>query len=297
MKLLGFIAAGSALALSLCLTACGSKPRTPAESATETTASQTTQAATETETATDTQASTEAETTAETEAPTETETTAETEAPTETATESQPSVGYKEMTAYDAQNPDSYVRYPMQEGGKDADAVNALIKARVDEMLASIHDEDLDVPDMEWICNIYVGNYEITRDDEKYLSILWTGDWYVSYAAHPNNFAQSIIIDKESLKEVKFSDLYTVDEALVQKVQAQVDAKLQGTLAEKFDVSTDEVSEITSSVSLDDLLQSGTEFGWGRPVCLTENGIILSVSVPHYIGDHCEIEIATDALS
>ena len=117
MKLLRFIAAGSALALSLCLTACGSKPRTPAESATETTAAQTTQAATETETATETQASTEAETTAETEAPTEPETSAETETPTETATESQSSVGYKEMTAYDSQNPDSYVRYPMQEGG------------------------------------------------------------------------------------------------------------------------------------------------------------------------------------
>ncbi len=297
MKLLRFIAADSALALSLCLTACGNKPQTPAESATETTASQTTQTATETETTTDTQASTEAETATETEAPTETETSTETEAPTETTTESQSSVGYKEMTAYDAVNKDSYVRYPMQEGGKDADAVNVLIKTRVDEMLAYIHDEDHAVPDVEWTCNIYVGNYEITRDDDKYLSILWTGDWFHSLAAHPNNFAQGIIIDKSTMTEVRLTDLYTVDETFVQKVQAQVDAKLHGALAEKFDVSTDEVSEITSTVTLDGLLQSGTKFDYGTPVCLTENGVILSVTVPHYIGDHCEIEIANDVLS
>ncbi len=299
MKKLKFIPVLTAMLLALAFTACsGEEEEEEEEDHTFSVADRhppesTAPAITETE------ASTETSETVETQAPTETETSAETQAPTETetTTETQSAVSYKEMTVHDKHNTESYVRYPLQEGGKDADAVNALIRARVDEMLASIYAEDLDVPDVEWTCNIYVENYEITRDDEKYLSILWTGDWFHSLAAHPNNFAQGIIIDKSTMTEVKLTDLYTVDEAFVQKVQAQVDAQLHSVLAEKFDISTDDVKEITSEVTLDGLVQSGTQFGYGIPVCLAENGVIFSVYVPHYIGDHCEIEIPYEELA
>ncbi len=287
------LAAGSALALTLTLTACGSQSDPKTSSVIETTITTQTTTGTEISSEETTEAPTETEATTEA----ETEVLTETQAPTEAPTEVQP-VQYQEMTAYDTVNTESYVRYPMQVGGKDADTINALIKLRVDEMLAYIHDEDHDVPDVEWTCNIYVGNYVITRDDEKYLSILWTGDWFHSLAAHPNNFAQSIIIDKETLTEVKLSDLYTIDEAFVSRVQEQVNAQLHDVLAAKYDISPDEIREVRASeVTADALLQSGTGFGYGLPVCLTDDGILVSVCVPHYIGDHCEIEIPQTALS
>ncbi len=293
MKKLKFIPLLTAMLLALGFTACSGEEEDPTFSVADRHPPETTAPA-----ITETEASAETSETPQTQATTEAETPEETQAPTETetTTETQSAVSYKEMTVHDKHNTESYVRYPMQEGGKDADAVNALIKAKADEMLASIHDEDLDIPDVEWTCNIYA-DYEITRDDEKYLSILWTGDWFVSYAPHPNQFAQGLIIDKSTMTEVKLTDLYTVDEAFVQKVQTQVDAKLHGALAEKFDVSTDEVSAITSDVTIEGFVQNGTQFDCIIPVCLAENGVIFSVYVPHYIGDHCEIEIPYAELS
>lgn len=288
MKFMRYIAACTALALALCLTACSNET----ESVPETTNPAVTDSVVEETTETETSTESPETTAAETKAPTETETIEETQAPSEseTAEETQTSAAYTTMTAKDPENELSYIKYPKLESGEHADAINALIKAKADEMLASIHDEDLDIPDVEWTCNIYA-DYEITRDDEKYLSILWTGDWFVSYAPHPNQFAQGLIIDKSTMTEVKLNDLYTVDEAFVQKVQAQVDAQLHSVLAEKFDVSTDDVKEITSDMTIEGFVQNGTQFDCIIPVCLAENGVIFSVYVPHYVGDHCEIVI------
>lgn len=275
---------------------------------------------------TETKAETEAvseETTApsaETEAPTEAETMAETQpqtdAPTETEapqpSETEPtdtgeSGEFITLTVEDADK--ISIAYPQLDSGTaEAESINAIIRAHVDEMIEFCQERE-DVARLDAIafgdderleravCSLSADNFEITWNDEQYLSICWTGYWSLGTAAHPNGFANGLIIDKETLSEVTLTDLYHVDEGFTQAVQDTIDAGMADALAQKLGTEPEEFAGMTSTVTTETLQTSNKGFEEGNTAYLTAEGMAISVYTYHAIGDHCEVIVPFETLN
>lgn len=135
--------------------------------------------------------------------------------------------------------------------------------------------------------------YDIKRNDNKYLSILYTANFYSPYAAYPTQMIYSTNIDKVSDKRIKLSDIILVDKSLVDDITS-------------WDMVTQNNDNIDYHKAVIDYLN-----GLGKEVLymgfksadilgpdnyldiysyLTSDKLGVSISMPHYLGDHVEFE-------
>lgn len=130
--------------------------------------------------------------------------------------------------------------------------------------------------------------YEYSESMSTILSIKYLGSYFVEGAAYPVNFYHTITINLDKAEILKLSDLFVID-------QAFVDAFKMGTYA-PYDVDLDleaageNVQDIISKQYTDEEL-----IAWFSDAevdfYMTETGVILSVEVPHALGDHLEMAV------
>lgn len=111
--------------------------------------------------------------------------------------------GYS-VTGYKAENVNADIEYPQIEGLADAEIQNQWNQMMKERMLAGADEYTAD--------DSYQLGYEVTRQDEKILSILVQGYSMLAGAAHPSNFCMTFNFDLENMELTGLSQMADVEE-------------------------------------------------------------------------------------
>jgi len=101
-------------------------------------------------------------------------------------------------------------------------------------------------------------NYEITRFDSDYLSIIFTGEFHHKPAAYPNDYFSTLVVDLNKHKVIALEDLYTVNLSFTELLEEEIEKQIL--LSPRF-INTDKNQKETvreylkSNYSSDDLLK------------------------------------------
>lgn len=197
------------------------------------------------------------------------------------------------------QNNGTYVSYPLIVSGKDRDIIdllNNIILMDINKIL-SIYSADAftgptEGPDIYLQDRLNI-RYDIMRNDPRFLSILYTADFYSPYAAHPTQLTYTTNIDLQNYKRLKLSDFIQVndffidefiywepaandmnDPQLIQGIRNYIRGLGREVLIRGFNTA--------DIIGSDNLLGI---FSYLKP-----SKIGISISVPNYLGDHAEFE-------
>ncbi len=192
-----------------------------------------------------------------------------------------------------------YVTYPIVVSGADPTSINKLNSIILEDInkILGIYSMDtypqpLQGPDLFLKDSLYI-YYYVKRHDDRYLSILYTADYYNPYGAYPSQMVYTTNIDLINNRRLNIHDLIDMD------TPSNID------LSSWELVTTGMGGEAYRKIVLEYILGLGVEtlrkgfltadiigyenllgiFSYIRP---TRIGI--SISVPHYIGDHAEFE-------
>lgn len=200
------------------------------------------------------------------------------------------------------------VFYPQADGtSAEAEAINALIQDRVQAMLIYCQDaaDALRKEALQYgyddlyenaSCSLNISDYEITRNDADYLSIVWHGEYFLSSAAHPNLFAQGLVIDKKTMTAVSLSDLYEMTPEFYEVIRNEAEAGTAAALVQKFGGTEAEYANAAPSIYEFALPTAGETIIDSHMFALTDSGIIVDAIILHVFGDYAEIHIPFETL-
>ncbi len=200
------------------------------------------------------------------------------------------------------------VVYPQaNETSAQAQAINALIEERVQAMLAYCQDaaDALREEALQYgyddlyqnaSCSLHIPDYEITRNDADYLSIVWHGEYFLSSAAHPNLFAQGLVIDKHTMTVVSLSDLYKMTPDFYEVIRNEASARTAAALVKKFGGTEADYANAAPSIYEFALPTAGETIIDSHMFALTDSGIIVDAIILHVFGDYVEIHIPFEAI-
>ena len=138
-------------------------------------------------------------------------------------------------------------------------------------------------------------SYDIKRNDNRYLSIFYTADFFSPYAAYPTQMVYTTNIDKENDRRVVLSDHISNVGSLATDINSWDIVVGNNTPKEYTQAVRDYIKGLGKEI-----LQVGFEaadiigpdnyldiFSY-----LTPDRLGISISVPNYLGDHAELERA-----
>lgn len=136
-------------------------------------------------------------------------------------------------------------------------------------------------------------SYELMENTGELLSILYRADFNSSYSAHPSNLVYTTNIDKRNNQRLRLGDIVRLDHAFVKefrtwKISSAVEdtKEIDEAIYEYLGNITDE--ELLQGFRSSDLIGSGNP--WGIYSYQRDGRLGISISVPHYAGDHAEFE-------
>lgn len=166
------------------------------------------------------------------------------------------------------------------------DEINELIQEEAVKIIESYSIED---------SNLEVA-YRVAFKSNDFLSIQYLGSFFSKGAAHPLNIFYTSNIDLKKEVKVKLSDLLEINEAFVEKFKRgnykgyddNLDLQEEGVMDELWSVYSDEdlLNYFQQADETGRINESGT-FSY-----FTQDSIGVSISIPHALGDHLEMEIS-----
>ncbi len=182
------------------------------------------------------------------------------------------------------------IRYPQLTGLTDSEtqsAVNEMIKECALRDMVYINSEEGNVN--------YELDYEVTFSRGGFLSIKFPGYSNTEGAAHPTSFFYTINIDMKNQSLIRLSDLVKIDEGFAGVFR-------KGAYRSEYDEISPEWKQ-----ALDEYLNETDSAGWvknlkGSDVAgdenidgvysyFSEDSLVISVLVPHVLGDYTELAI------
>lgn len=166
------------------------------------------------------------------------------------------------------------------------DEINELIQEEAIKIIEfySLEEGNLDI------------DYRVTFKNNDFLSFQYLGSFFSKGAAHPLNIFYTSNIDLKKAVKVKLSDLLEMNESFVEKFKRgnyksfddNLDLLEEGVMEELWSVYSDEdlLNYFHQADETGRINESGT-FSY-----LTEDSIGVSISIPHALGDHLEMEIS-----
>lgn len=135
-------------------------------------------------------------------------------------------------------------------------------------------------------------DYEMMLHNDEMLSILYTGDYSVFGGMYPSHFLFTTNIDMKTGEKVKLSDRVVIDEDFVEKFKQASYIDWQHEYGEKQAA----VTEYVFSQDLKEILKhadtpSFIKNPYGVYSYYTEDFFIISIQVPHALGDHAEFKL------
>lgn len=136
-------------------------------------------------------------------------------------------------------------------------------------------------------------NYEIKRRDNRFFSIFYKADYFSPYAAHPSQLVYTTNIDLQNNKRLQLSDLVRLDQKFAELFKnwdyipfEEGNEELDRAIRDYLKGLSEE--ELLKGFQAADII--GADNSSGIFSYLTPDRMGISLSVPHYIGDHLEFE-------
>lgn len=143
----------------------------------------------------------------------------------------------------------------------------------------------------------YELNYKITFNTPAVISMYFEGYANIPQTAHPYQFLRALTIDTAEMKPVRL-------QSLLSAVDGVVDVIING----RYSASGYEMTEEYEAAIKENLISMGGDY-WLDEIkradapdsatasFLTEDALVISVSVPHVMGDHVEIYLPFEDLA
>lgn len=184
---------------------------------------------------------------------------------------------------------------------KKLDKWNSIIKEDFDKILAIYSFDpfaDLEIPDEEnrIILNIH---YDIKLLNKQFLSILYLASYNSPYSAHPTELVYTTNIDTKKDSRLTLSDLVQLDSSFASFLRSWDFSEIEPNNPMLNAVIRSILNDMNDEELLEGLNtadQIGSKNRWGIFSYLTPNKLGVSVSVPHFAGDHVELEKEYEAL-
>lgn len=136
-------------------------------------------------------------------------------------------------------------------------------------------------------------SYDIKNNDKKLLSLFYSAYYNSAYSAHPSDLIYTTNIDKLKHKKLHLSDMVNLNPDFVRDFRSWDLVLSKGVSAEQQQAIRDYIKDMTD----EDLLKGfqsadniSSENPWGVFSYVTPDSLGISISVPHYAGDHAEFE-------
>jgi hypothetical protein len=183
------------------------------------------------------------------------------------------------------------IKYPQLTGLADSAAQEKLNKLISDTALLDMNSGDCAVDYTD-----YELNYKVTLNSTAVLSMYFEGYANVSGAAHPYQFLRSITIDIGKQTAIPLASLLIISEGVVDVLlNGEISSMSYDMTAEYKESIKTYLTEMGSDFWLTELRNADTENSDTHSF-LTEDALVVSVSVPHVMGDHVEIYLPFEKL-
>jgi len=142
-------------------------------------------------------------------------------------------------------------------------------------------------------------SYEIKLLNNQFLSILYLASYHNPYSAHPTELVYTTNIDTRKDVRLRLKDLIKLDSNFVSYLREWSFITMEpknpmwnAVIKTILDDMSDE--ELMTGLETADQIGSGNR--WGIYTYLTSENFGVSISVPHFAGDHVELEKAYEEL-
>ena len=205
----------------------------------------------------------------------------------------------KKLSTQIYQSEGKYVAYPLVVSGADTSQLNlwnSIILEDINKIIGiyslNSYPRSIEGPDVFLKDTLHI-NYYVKRNDDKYLSILYTADYYNPYSPYPTQSVYTSNIDLQKDRRMYLHDLIGMDTNLSTDLTSwELITKDMG--GEEYRKALiDYILGLGNEILRKGLLTAdiiGHENFLGIFSYITPTRKGLSISVPHYLGDHAEFE-------
>ena len=198
-------------------------------------------------------------------------------------------------------NNGTYVSYPLVVSSDMAvktDALNDIILGDINKIL-NLYSADAFLPPaggpdvfLRDTLNI---RYEIMRNDNNYLSIFYTADFYSPYGAYPTQTVYTTNIDLQNVRRIRLQDLNEVDNTLINEFLSwePVNINPQYMAGIRDYIRGLGTGIVQRGFASADII--GSDNFLGIFSYLKPGRLGISISLPNYLGNHAEFEKVLNA--
>lgn len=141
--------------------------------------------------------------------------------------------------------------------------------------------------------------YELKRNDDSFISILYKANYNSPYSAHPTELVYTTNIDKSNGSRISLSNIVKINDKFAEDFKHWDVIPFQGENEELQNAVQDYVinmseEDLLKGFETADIIGSGNH--WGVYSYLSGEHLGISLGVPNYIGDHAEFEQEYDKL-
>jgi len=146
----------------------------------------------------------------------------------------------------------------------------------------------------------YELDYEVMFSGSDLISIRYTGYSYMQGAAHPNTFLFTYNLDVKTQRRLQLKDLFTVSEGFVAAVRGGTICSDKHELSPEYlELVENYLNEYNTAAWMTHLTNSdtdGSENDLAVYSYLTGDSLVVSIFIPHYMGDYIELAVSCEDL-
>lgn len=131
----------------------------------------------------------------------------------------------------------------------------------------------------------------VTYNSTKLISIYFEGYSNFEGAAHPNQVLYAVTIDVNKLKTVHLKDLVKINEGFVKLLESGNIQSMSYDMTDEYRSNIQAYLKESSVENWITELSNADSSGYATASYLTKDGLAVSVTVPHVMGDHVEVLI------
>jgi hypothetical protein len=147
----------------------------------------------------------------------------------------------------------------------------------------------------------YELDYDVMYSSFNFISIRYTGYSYVDGAAHPDNFLFTTNIDVGHQSVMRLKDLVTINAGFVEAFKGGIYCSMYQEITPEYTKAVEEAlneSDTTDWIAaFKNADTDGSDNNLAVYSFLTGGSLVISVFVPHYMGDFIEIAISKEDLA
>lgn len=189
------------------------------------------------------------------------------------------------------QNGDLIVHYPQLTGMENKTKEKQINNQLKNDVLQFVNQYENDDASLNM-------NYEVMMDTQDTLSILYTGDYSVEGGIYPSHFLFTTNIDMRTGEKIRLPDRFSINEEFINKFKTSpyidrenpASPNKEKSLAVKNYLDGINQPELIEAFNQADL-PTAEENLYGIFSYFQEDGLIISIGVPHVIGDHAEFQV------